>query len=114
MLEEKERTILQRILEATRNRTLVWEQHFDGYYCANIGAHNEKVMIRRMFIEATNQVGADPYFVDFHMPGWNTRFAITGDSEGWRLIQQILDAAFDGKWNNSVERAISFLDVHLP
>jgi hypothetical protein len=105
---------LQRIIEATQKHKLTWEEHFDGWYCAEIGTHNEKVLIRRMFIEAANQVGADPYFVEFSMPGWNTRFAITGDSEGWRSVKQILGAAFEGKWSNSVERATSFLGVHLP
>lgn len=71
-------------------------------------------MIRRMFIEATNQIGADPYFVELSMPFWNTRFAITDDSDGWRAIRGILNAAFPGGWEGGAAQALRHLELKLP
>jgi hypothetical protein len=67
-----------------------------------------------MFLEATNQAGADPYFVEVHIPWWKARFAITDDSEGWRAVKKILNAAFPGELDDSIDEAMSYLDVHLP
>ena len=86
-LTEEQRTIIRRILAATEDGRLKWHQEFDGCYSPNIGTDNEKIIIRRMFIEATNQVGADPYFVQFSMPGWNGRYAVVDDSEGWQSFE---------------------------
>ena len=112
-LTEEQRTILRRILAATEDGRLKWHQEFDGWYSANIGSHYEKIIIRRMFIEATNQVGAAPYFVQFSMPGWNGRYAIVDDSEGWQWIRRILEAGIGG-WDTEYERTIEYLDIHLP
>lgn len=112
-LPDEQRTILRRILAATEDGRLTWRPEADGWYSAAIGAHNEQILIRRMFIEAANQVGADPYFVEFSMPGWNSRYAIVGDSEGWQWIKRILEAGVGG-WETDYKRSIDFLDVHLP
>jgi len=112
-LTEEQRTILSRILAATEDGRLKWHKEFDGWYSAAIGTHNERILIRRMFIETTNQVGAEPYFVEFSMPGWNGRYAIVDDSEGWQWIRRILEAAIGG-WDTDYERTLAYLDVHLP
>ena len=57
-----------------------------------------------MFMEAANRIGTDPYFVEFQMPFRNARFAITDDSEGWKAIRAILNAAFPDGWENDVKR----------
>jgi hypothetical protein len=114
MLDANANEVLSRILVATECGRLVWQEDADGWFSAQIGSHNEKILIRRMFIEATNQIGADPYFVQFSMPGWNTRFAITGDSDGWRAISKILNAAFPEGWDSGARGAIAYLDLQLP
>ena len=112
-LEDAEREILQRVLAATEDGRLEWHQEFDGWYSAAVGAHNEKALIRRMYLGADNQIGADPYFVEFSIPGWKARFAIVNDSEGWQWIRKILDAGV-GDWENDTSRTIEYLNVHLP
>ncbi len=112
-LIDKQRSILSRILAATQDGRLQWHQEFDGWYSAAIGTHNERILIRRMFVEAANQVGADPYFVEFSMPGWSARYAIVDDSEGWQWIRQILEAGVGG-FDNDLTATIEYLDVHLP
>jgi hypothetical protein len=112
-MTDDQRNVLSRVLAATEDGRLQWEQHSDGWYSAAVGAHNEKILIRRMFLEATNQVGADPYFVEFSLPGWNARFAIVDDSEGWQWIRRILDAGVGG-CGDSKKYTIDFLNTHLP
>lgn len=112
-LREDQLTILSRILAATEAGQLKWHQEGDGWYSAVVGTHNERIIIRRMFIEATNQVGADPYFVEFSMPGWNGRYAIVDDSDGWQWIRRILEAGVGG-WETNYKRTLAYLDMHLP
>ena len=47
------------------------------------------------------------------MPGWNGRYAIVDDSEGWQWIRRILEAGIGG-WDTEYERTIEYLDMHLP
>lgn len=112
-LTKDQRAILSRILTATVDGRLKWHANFDGWYSTPIGTHNDQILIRRMFIETTNQVGADPYFVEFSMPGWNGRYAIVDDSEGWQWIRRILEAA-GISFSNDFQRTLDYLDVHLP
>ena len=112
-LTDKQRMIFSRILAATEDGRLTWHKEFDGWYSAAIGKQNERILIRRMFIETTNQVGADPYFVEFSMPGWNARYAIVDDSEGWMWIRRILESGIGG-FDDDLSATIEYLDVHLP
>ena len=58
------------------------------------------ILIRKMYYEATNQIGADPRAIELHMPCLNAVF-ICG-TEGWNLCFELLDAAFST--NQSMER----------
>ena len=86
----------------------------DGYFVARFGAEEQRILIRRMFIEAANQIGADPYFVELSMPFWNARFTITDDSDGWRAIRGILHAAFPGGWESGAAQALRHLELKMP
>ena len=114
MLDATSAAVLDRLREETERGRLKWHEDPDGYFVAPIGPAEEKVLIRRMFIEATNQIGADPYFVELYMPRWKARFAITGDSEGWQKVAAILDAAFPDGWKRSADQALEYLDFYLP
>jgi hypothetical protein len=113
MLDADSAAVLQRVLAETQSGRLKWERDADGYFRAEIGASVQPILIRRMFLEATNQVGADPYFVEFSLAGWNARFAITEDSEGWRRIREILNAAFPEGWLPNPKAALAHLDLAL-
>lgn len=113
MLETDAAALLTRVLAETRAGRLKWQQDADDYYRAEVGTNAQPVLIRRLFIEATNQVGADPYFVEFSVAGWNARFAITEDSDGWRAIREILDAAFPGGWLPDPKKALAQLEWKL-
>ncbi len=115
MLDAVSITVLDRLREATDQGRLVWREDADGYFVADIGDEGQAVTIRRMFVEATNQIGADPYFVELKMPGWGTRFPIAGDSDGWKKMVAILQAAFPDHWEQpSAADALKFLDLLLP
>jgi hypothetical protein len=102
--------ILQRIYEETKAGRLQWQRDDEDYFTAEVGTNVQPILIRRMWIAATNQVGADPYFVEVKMSGWNTRYAIVGDSEGWQAVRRILEAAFPGSWGSDAEHALEIFE----
>jgi hypothetical protein len=113
VLEPDAAAVLARILAETQSGRLKWERDDDDWFKAEVGTNVQPILIRRLYIEATNQTGADPYFVELSMAGWNTRFAITGDSDGWRAIREILDAGLGG-WNPSdPKHALATLELRL-
>lgn len=113
MLDPDSAALLARVLAETRAGRLKWERDPDDFYRAEVGTNAQPILIRQMFIEATNQVGADPYFVEVRMAGWNARFAITEDSEGWRAVREILEAAFPGRWLPTAKQALAQLELKL-
>jgi hypothetical protein len=114
MLDADSKALLERVLAETRSGRLRWTRDADDYYRAEVGINATPILIRRIFLEATNQVGADPYFVEFSMAGWNARFAITNDSDGWRAVQRILNAAFpDGGWLPDARQALAQFNLKL-
>ena len=113
MLDEDSAAVLERLRQATEQGRLVWVKDADGYFVSTFGQEEQKKLIRRMYIEATNQIGADPYFVELSMPGWNAWFAITDDSEGWRAIRAILNAAFAEGWEGDAKQALRYVDLKL-
>lgn len=114
MLDSDAAAVLRRLLEETEQGRLIWTEQMDGYFVTTFGLDEQKILIRRMFIEATNQIGADPCFVELSLPFWNTRFAITDDSEGWKAIRAILNAAFPPGWEGGASKALKHLDLNLP
>ncbi|HEX5444437.1 MAG TPA: hypothetical protein VFW87_11430 [Pirellulales bacterium] len=113
MLDDDAAALLQRLREETATGRLVWAEDADGCFVAHFGPEKQQILIRRMFFEATNQIGADPYFVELSMPFWNARFTITEDSDGWRAIRDILNAAFPGGWESGAARAIRHLEMKM-
>jgi hypothetical protein len=114
MLDPDSAAVLARVLSETRSGRLKWTHDADDYFRAELGVNAQPILIRRMFIEAANQVGADPYFVEFRMAGWNARFTITDDSEGWRVIREILSAGFPGDtWLPDPKYALAQLELKI-
>ena len=108
MSHEQVVSVLKLLLEATKSKALTWEKSVDGlsdWYCAKLGGR--EIAFRQLYFEATNQIGADPYMFDLHMPGLNDCFAC--GTEGYRLMMEILGAAFS-EWNDTMpDAAIRFL-----
>ena len=99
MSHEQVVSVLNLLLEATKFKALTWEKSVDGlsdWYCAKLGGR--EIAFRQLYFEATNQIGADPYMFDLHMPGLNDCFAC--GTEGYRLMMEILGAAFS-EWKKS-------------
>jgi hypothetical protein len=113
MLDPDSAALLDRVLTETQSGRLKWKQGADDYFTAEVGTNASKIYIRRMFIEATNQTGADPYFVEISVAGWNARFAITDDSDGWRAVREILNAAFPNGWLPNPKVALAQLELKL-
>jgi hypothetical protein len=114
MLSNDAVAVLERLLQATEQGRLAWVKDADGCFVTYFGPANHQIVIRRMYMEAANQIGADPYFVELSMPGWNARFPIVDDSDGWQAIRSILNAAFPEGWGGAAKEALDFLDLHLP
>ena len=79
----------------------LWREEKDAlsdWYIAEAG--DRKIEFRFLWFEATNQTGADPSIVDFHMPGLNGKFAF--GTEACNLIMEILGEAFP-KWKGHVD-----------
>ena len=110
MLPPDDAALLQRIYEETKAGRLQWQRDDEDYFTAEVGVNVQRISIRRMWIEATNQIGADPYFVEVMMSGWNTRYAIVGDSDGWQAVRRILEAAFPGSWGSDAQHALEIFE----
>ena len=113
MLDTDVAALLARILELTQSGRLKWSEDADGCFRADVGINATPILIRRLYIEATNQIGADPYFVQLSMAGWNGRFAITDDSAGWRAVREILSAAFPKGWKTKPLQALALLNLKI-
>lgn len=113
MRYERDLRVLRHILEATRLGLLTWKKERDAqsdWYSAELGEH--PIQFRFLYYEATNQVGADPGAIDFHMYGMNARFAF--GTEGWSLVAEILAAAFPYWHEYNPDAAEEYLLRHLP
>lgn len=113
MSHEQVLTVLKLLLEATKSKALIWNKSVDGlsdWYCTELAGR--EICFRRLYFEATNQIGADPYMFDLHMPGLNDCFAC--GTEGFHLMLEILGAAFE-EWQSDrdSEYAIRFLRESL-
>jgi hypothetical protein len=105
--------VLEVLLEATKSKALTWEKSVEGvsdWYCTELAGR--AICFRQLYFEATNQIGADPYMFDLHMPGLNDCFAC--GTEGYYLMLEILGAAFE-EWRSDRDNefALRFLRESL-
>jgi hypothetical protein len=112
MSHEQVLEVLKLLLEATKSGTLTWKKSVDSlsdWYSTELAGR--EICFRQLYFEATNQIGADPYMFDLHMPGLNDCFAC--GTEGYKLMMEILWAG--GGWENrgDPEFAIRFLRESL-
>lgn len=113
MLEPDTAALLEAILKETQAGRLKWTHRDDDCWVAEVGINVTPISIWRSYLEAANQVGADPYFINIMMNGWNARFAIVDDSDGWRAIKAILAAAFPDYWRSTATSALALFNLKL-
>ena len=89
MLHLQVLTLLRRVLESTKQKKLLWRKTDDQWYEAVVGEWS--ISIRFLNIEATNQVGADPRFIEVVMPSFQWVFAF--GCEGAHILFEILGEA---------------------
>src|SRR5262245_60870425 len=75
--------VLDRLLELTKAKRLIWESDPEDDFFAPL-ADGERVVICRLWMEVVGRPGADPYQPELRMPGWSVRFPLAGDSDGCR------------------------------
>ena len=103
--------ILRRLLAATRAGQIAWGEEDDaGYFTAELAGR--EIHLRRMWYEATNQIGADPRAFEVSLPGANLGFF--AGTEGWSLVLDILDAGRP-EWRRHHDRLdpLAWLDAAL-
>jgi hypothetical protein len=104
--------VLRELLRATREGRLHWEKSREGdseWYTATLGGRN--ISFRFLYFEPTNQIGADRYMLDLHMPGLNHCFAC--GTEGYFLLLETYSVAFFREEENA-DDALEFLRQWLP
>ena len=112
MIHGQTTRVLERLLEATRVGALVWreDEGMSGtWYRADYDG--SMLVIQFLYLEATNQAGADRHILRLMMPGRSAFFAC--GSEGYHLLLEVLAAAFDS-WGDATKDtgdfALNFLD----
>lgn len=80
---------LSRILKLTKRQKLCWKRPDEQWYEAEIDGRS--ISIRFLYVEATNQLGADPRFIEISMPSFHWVFAF--GSEGATILLEILGEA---------------------
>ena len=111
MIYERTLELLRRLVELTQQNRLLWKADEDGWFSTSVDSR--VICIRRLYFEATNQLGSEPRFFEFSMPGVNRCFAF--GSEGADLLLELLGAAklefqADIEIENGLRTAHSLLD----
>lgn len=115
MLSAEAIAVLDRLLEATRDGRLVWRSDEEFDFVAPLAPGDDEVVIQRLWLEVVGLAGADPYLIKLSMPGWNTYFPISAESDGCRRLCAILAAGGHPiYYGEDAHRALDFLDRHLP
>ena len=110
MIYESTIAVLIQLLKLTQRGRLHWVEEPDGWFTASAGGR--KVCFRFLYIEATNQIGADPHTIELSMPGLNTKQAC--GTEGFSILLELLGTAFP-KWKHSPSlNALEFLTSAFP
>lgn len=76
---------LERLLYATINHQIEWAEHESLWHSCKIG--NQTISLRSYWISSMNQIGADPYLIDFEIGDYKVRF--TPGTRGFDLAMQI-------------------------
>lgn len=109
MIYEQQLQVLNRLLQSTKCGALSWEknQYSDTFVART---KNGEIRIEFLYIEATNQIGADRHTLQLLMPGLKAFFS--AGTQGYDLLLETFDAAFESrrKANTYGEYAIDFLD----
>lgn len=107
--------VLDRLLEATRDGRLAWRSDEELDFVAPLAPEGAEVVIQRLWLEVVGQAGADPYLIKLSMPGWNTCFPISAESDGCRRLCAILEAGGHPiYYGEKAHQALELLDRHLP
>ncbi len=101
--------VLNKLLIATKAGIATWREDEHGWFTTQVG--DRAITFRFLYFEATNQIGADRYIIDFSMPGLNDRFAC--GTQGFCLILELLEAAFPSYRSEQRSSPLEFLDEHL-
>ncbi len=112
MLYDRDLKVLNRLLEATREGSIVWREDDAGGYTAEVGGR--RIYFRFRYFESTDQIGADPLMIELGMPGLNAGFF--AGTEGYCLFLEILAEAFESwrYYRDNTHFALNFLDESLP
>ena len=121
MKYERELELLRKILQATIDGTLVWEQDDDKeWYTASITDGRFLVSFRYLYIESINQIGADPDMIEFILQAdeesksSGCRGLFAAGTEGYCVFREILWLAFEKLSLEEMERrlqnSLEFLD----
>jgi hypothetical protein len=104
--------VLKRLLDATCAGRVVWisDDQYAERFTAQLGG--EEISFSFLYFEACNQIGADRYMIQFHMPGLDEVFAC--GTEGYYLILQLQQAASGDEERCVGDYAAEFLDKFLP
>ncbi len=88
MMYEGTIKLMQRLLDITRQGRLKWKKNDDDWFSTSVDSR--VICFRWLYVEATNQLGSDPRFLEFSMPGVNRCFAV--GTEGADLLIELLGA----------------------
>ncbi len=101
---------LERLLYATIHRQIEWTEHESLWHTCQIG--DQTISICSYWIASMNQIGADPYLIDFEIGNHKVRF--TPGTWGFELAMQIrqeINQVDPRQWDFAwVEK---FFDKHL-
>ena len=122
MKYERELELLRKILRATIDGVLKWEQDDDKeWYTSSNADESFSASFRYLYIESMNQIGADPDMIEFIMTGdqghkWASghRGLYAAGTEGYCVFREILWLAIEGISVEEMQRRLQncqdFLD----
>ena len=107
--------VLRCALEATNKKAIVWQNDLwhagQNGDCFTAKFDGREIVVRFLYFEATNQVGADRHSMQLSMPGLSAFFA--AGTEGYNVLLEVFSAAFDS-WaeahGDTGEYALEYLD----
>ena len=100
--------ILDMLYDATIRRLIKWTKDEQDWISSTItdGELEGDINVRYLFYEATNQIGADPYMLEFNMPGCNAVFAI--GTKGYDILHQTISVGL-GHEEDGFQSGVTYL-----